>query len=88
LEALGAGREHAFRTRVHVTDLEHRPSIARAYADAFTELNPDNSVVGTRRFKCPESLVEIEADALVPHGWLRNRGADPQIQSPPVRDAE
>ena len=78
LAALGAGLEHVVRTRVYVVDIVHWPSIARAYGEAFTELNPENRVVGARRFRCPESLVEIEADALVLHDRHRGRGAGPR----------
>jgi enamine deaminase RidA (YjgF/YER057c/UK114 family) len=78
LAALGAGPQHVIRTRIYVIDTVHWPAIARAYGEAFPELGPENRVIGTRQFACPDSLMEIEADAVVPHDRLRDRGRDPR----------
>lgn len=74
LAALGAGPENVIRTRVHVADIVHWPAIARAYAAVFAEFSPENRAIGPRLFRCPEALVEIEADALVLHGRHRRPG--------------
>lgn len=87
LGAFGAGLEHVVRTRVYVRDIGHWPSIARAYGEAFAEFNPETRVVGTRRFRSLEALVEIEADALVPLAPLRDRRAGPRAVAKPAPGA-
>ncbi|MHB8079256.1 MAG: Rid family hydrolase [Candidatus Krumholzibacteriia bacterium] len=88
LGALGAGIEHVVRTRVYVADAAHWPSIARAYGEVFTEVNPERRIVGMRRLSNRDSLVEIEADALVPHRRLRGDYADPRGRPTPDPDAD
>ena len=81
LAALGANVEHVVRTRVYVADLVHWPSIAQAYGEIFPESGPAKNAVGTRQFMSQDSLVEIEADALVLRDQPWDPGAEPQHPS-------
>lgn len=86
LAAFGASLEQVVRTRVYVADPLHWPPIAKAYEAVFAAPGPRNSVIGTRRFDCCPSLVEIEAEALIRHRQPPRRASVPQPPSTPTPD--
>lgn len=86
LAAFGASLEQVVRTRVFVADLLHWPPIAKAYEAVFAAPGPHNSVIGTRRFDCCSSLVEIEAEALIQRRRPPRRASVPQPPSTPAQD--
>lgn len=85
LAAFGAGLEHVVRTRVCLADPVHWPSIARAHGEVFAAFSPECHLVGADHFKSSESLLEIEADAMVLHDRLQGQRTSPQRKASVLR---
>lgn len=64
LRRFGLGLEHVVRTRIYLTDFAQWEDVAKAHAEAFSEIHPATSMVGVSRLIDPEMLVEIEAIAV------------------------
>ena len=66
LHEVGGGLEHVTRTRIFVTDLGGCfDEVARAHAEAFSDIRPATSMVEVSRLVDDAFVVEIEADAVV-----------------------
>jgi enamine deaminase RidA (YjgF/YER057c/UK114 family) len=76
LARVGAGFEHVVRTRIYVTDIARWEAVARAHGEVFGEIRPATAMVEVTRLISPEMLVEIEADAIVPHAAEGPREGD------------
>lgn len=70
LKELGAGLRDVVRTRMFVTDIGLLEEIGRAHREAFGDHPPAATMVEVRRLAHPQAVIEIEADAWVPDGWL------------------
>jgi enamine deaminase RidA (YjgF/YER057c/UK114 family) len=70
LRRLGSGLNHVVRTRIYVTHMEHWQEVGRAHGEFFGQVLPATSMVEVGRLIAPEMLVEIEADAVAPDGYL------------------
>jgi enamine deaminase RidA (YjgF/YER057c/UK114 family) len=66
LQELGAGPEHVFRTRVYIRDAADWEGVGRAHGEVFASTPPASTMVVVG-FLDPDMLVEMEADAFVPH---------------------
>ncbi len=67
LEEAGAGLEHVVRTRIYLTRIEDWKAVAEVRGEFFRDIKPVDTIVEVNQFVRPEWLVEIEADAVVPH---------------------
>ena len=68
LRGLGADLQDVVRTRLYVTDIEHRQAVGKAHQEFFGEIRPATTMVEVSRLIAPSILVEIEADAIAPDG--------------------
>jgi enamine deaminase RidA (YjgF/YER057c/UK114 family) len=66
LHELGAKPEQVVRTRMYALNPEDWEAIGRAHGEVFDKARPATTMVFTR-FIDPAMLVEIEAEAVVPH---------------------
>lgn len=69
LEAAGTDMAHVVRTRVFVTDMsaQVQAAVGQAHRKVFSGHPPASTMVGVSALASPEYLVEIEADAVLPH---------------------
>ncbi len=63
LQALGAGLENVFRTRMFVTDISRWEEYGKAHGEFFREIMPATTMVEVSKLINSEMLIEIEADA-------------------------
>jgi enamine deaminase RidA (YjgF/YER057c/UK114 family) len=54
------------RTRMFVTDVGRWEEAGRAHGEAFGEIRPATTMVEVSRLIDPETLIEMEADAVIP----------------------
>lgn len=66
IESLGGRLEDVIRTRVYVSNIAHWEPVARAHGVRFAGIQPANTMVCAGLIG-DEYLVEIEAEAVVPH---------------------
>jgi enamine deaminase RidA (YjgF/YER057c/UK114 family) len=67
LEQVGASLQDVVRTRVYVVRLEDWREVARAHGEVFGAIRPANTLVQVAGLVEGGPLVEIEADAVIPH---------------------
>jgi enamine deaminase RidA (YjgF/YER057c/UK114 family) len=67
LEKAGAKLEHVVRTRIFLTDIGQWEQVGRAHGEVFGTIRPASTMVGVAALIDPDMLVEIEAEAIVPH---------------------
>ncbi len=69
LKAAGTDTAHVVRTRMFVTDMspELQAAVGEAHRKVFAQHPPASTMVGVSALASPEYLVEIEADAVLPH---------------------
>lgn len=65
LERAGATSAEVVRTRVFLTNIDDWEAVGRAHHEVFGDVLPASSFIGISSLIGPESLVEIEADAIV-----------------------
>ena len=65
LAEVGAGPEHAVRTRVYLTRAEDWPEVGRAHEEVFGDAKPASTMLVVGSLLDPRWLVEIEADAII-----------------------
>lgn len=65
LKDLGAGMEHAIRTRMYVVNINDWEAIGKAHAEFFSEVKPAATMVEVKSLIHPDLLVEIEVTAIV-----------------------
>lgn len=66
LAVVGARLYDVIRTRMHVKNMDHWEEIGRAHGEVFGDIRPATSMIEVSRLMHPRTLVEIEADAIVP----------------------
>jgi enamine deaminase RidA (YjgF/YER057c/UK114 family) len=65
LRQAGAEMRHVVRTRVFLTDMSRWKEAGEAHGEAFRDIEPACSFLGTSALINPGWLVEVEADAVV-----------------------
>jgi len=65
LQAVDATLKDVVRTRIYVTDINNWKKIGQAHLEFFKGINPACTLVEVSRLISPETLVEIEADAII-----------------------
>jgi enamine deaminase RidA (YjgF/YER057c/UK114 family) len=68
LADVGASLDDVVRTRMYVTTAGVADAVGRAHARAVGHVRPAATMVVVAALLDPRWLVEVEADALVPHG--------------------
>ena len=64
LKDLGCDRNHIFRTRMFVADIDRWAEFGKAHREFFGEHRPATTMVEVSRLIDPAMLIEIEADAV------------------------
>ena len=65
LQAVGARLEHVVRTRIYVTNIEAWEKVGKAHREVFGANRPATILIEVSRLIDPDTLVEIEADAII-----------------------
>ena len=67
LRALGGQIEHVVRTRIYVIDVTKWEEVAKVHGEIFRDVRPATSLVEVAKLIDDDALIEIEADAVIPH---------------------
>ena len=67
LQALGGKIEHVIRTRIYVIDVTKWEEVAKVHGEIFRDIRPATSLVEVSKLIDDDALIEIEADAIIPH---------------------
>lgn len=65
LHQAGSKMEHAVRTRMFVTNINHWEEIGRAHGEFFKTIKPAASMLEVNRLIDPDLLIEIEVTAII-----------------------
>lgn len=69
LDKAGSHISHVVRTRMFVTDMrpETQRAVGQAHRKVFADFPPASSMIGVAALAGPDFIIEIEADAVIPH---------------------
>jgi 2-iminobutanoate/2-iminopropanoate deaminase len=76
LEHVGASLDDVVRTVTYVRDIDAYYAVADERYKYFSNSLPTNTLLGISRLAHPDMLVEIEAEAIVDPGRLKNLGGE------------
>ena len=74
VEYVGASLDDVVRTVTYVRDIDAYYSVSDERYKYFTNSLPTNTLLAVSRLAHPDMLVEIEAEAIVDPGKLKNLG--------------
>ena len=67
VEALGGKTADIVRTRIFVTDIAQWREVGEVHSEFFESIRPATTMVEVAKLIDSAALIEIEADAVVPH---------------------
>jgi enamine deaminase RidA (YjgF/YER057c/UK114 family) len=67
VEALGGKTADIVRTRIFVTDISQWREVGEVHSEFFESIRPATTMVEVAKLIDSAALIEIEADAVVPH---------------------
>jgi enamine deaminase RidA (YjgF/YER057c/UK114 family) len=67
IEALGGKTADVVRTRIFVTDIQKWREVGAVHGEFFDQVRPALTMVEVARLVDDAAMVEIEAEALIPH---------------------